>query len=192
MSLVEFIDQLRWRPTIGDPSAMGWLTVAGYIVAAISCGRTALQTPITPGPARNRRLTWLVMTAVMAALALNKQLDLQSLLTDIGRVAARHQGWYAERRSFQKWLVLGTLALSGLTVSFLIFRFQTFWKQNVLLAAGIALLTTFIIVRAISFHHVDTLLKTKVVGIKLNWAFELGGITIITLASIRTRRTGSP
>ena len=192
MSLVEFIDQLRWRPTIGDPSVMGWLTVAGYIVAAISCGRTALQTPITPGPARNRRLTWLVMTAVMAALALNKQLDLQSLLTDIGRVAARHQGWYAERRSFQKWLVLGTLALSGLTVSFLIFRFQTFWKQNVLLAAGIALLTTFIIVRAISFHHVDTLLKTKVVGIKLNWAFELGGITIITLASIRTRRTGSP
>ena len=89
MSLVEFIDQLRWRPTIGDPSAMGWLTVVGYIVAAISCGRTALQTPITPGPARNRRLTWLVMTAVMAALALNKQLDLQSLLTDIGRVAAR-------------------------------------------------------------------------------------------------------
>ena len=192
MSLVEFIDQLRWRPTIGDPSVMGWLTVAGYIVAAISCGRTALQTPITPGPARNRRLTWLVMTAVMAALALNKQLDLQSLLTDIGRVAARHQGWYAERRSFQKWLVLGTLTLSGLTVSFLIFRFQTFWKQNVLLAVGIALLTTFIIVRAISFHHVDTLLKTKVVGIKLNWAFELGGIAIITLAAIRTRRTGSP
>jgi hypothetical protein len=191
VSLVEFIDQLRWRPTIGDPSAMGWLTVFGYIVAAISCGRTALQTPITPGPARNRRLTWLVMTAVMAALALNKQLDLQSLLTDIGRVAARHQGWYAERRSFQKWLVLGTLALSGLTVSFLIFRFQTFWKQNVLLAVGIALLTTFIIVRAISFHHVDTLLKTKVVGIKLNWAFELGGIAIITLAAIRTRRTGA-
>ena len=192
MSLVEFIDQLRWRPTIGDPSVMGWLTVAGYIVAAISCGRTALQTPITPGPARNRRLTWLVMTAVMAALALNKQLDLQSLLTDIGRVAARHQGWYAERRSFQKWLVLGTLTLSGLTVSFLIFRFQTFWKQNVLLAVGIALLTTFIIVRAISFHHVDTLLKTKVVGIKLNWAFELGGIAIITLAAIRTRRTSAP
>ena len=171
---------------------MGWLTVAGYIVAAISCGRTALQTPITPGPARNRRLTWLVMTAVMAALALNKQLDLQSLLTDIGRVAARHQGWYAERRSFQKWLVLGTLAGAGLTVSFLIFRFQAFWKQNVLLAAGIALLTTFIIVRAISFHHVDTLLKTKVVGIKLNWAFELGGIAIITLAAIRTRRTSAP
>ncbi len=192
MSLVEFIDQLRWRPTIGDPSAMGWLTVVGYIVAAISCGRTALQTPITPGPARNRRLTWLVMTAVMAALALNKQLDLQSLLTDIGRVAARHQGWYAERRSFQKWLVLGTLAGAGLTVSFLIFRFQAFWKQNVLLAAGIALLTTFIIVRAISFHHVDTLLKTKVVGIKLNWAFELGGIAIITLAAIRTRRTSAP
>ena len=192
MSLVDFIDQLRWRPTIGDPSVMGWLTVAGYIVAAISCGRTALQTPITPGPARNRRLTWLVMTAVMAALALNKQLDLQSLLTDIGRVAARHQGWYAERRSFQKWLVLGTLAGAGLTVSFLIFRFQTFWKQNVLLAVGIALLTTFIIVRAISFHHVDTLLKTKVVGIKLNWAFELGGIAIITLAAVRTRRTGSP
>ena len=171
---------------------MGWLTVAGYIIAAISCGRTALQSSDPQGPARNRRLTWLVMTAVMAALALNKQLDLQSLLTDIGRVAARHQGWYAERRSFQKWLVLGTLALSGLTVSFLIFRFQTFWKQNVLLAAGIALLTTFIIVRAISFHHVDTLLKTKVVGIKLNWAFELGGITIITLASIRTRRTSAP
>ncbi|MCK7468705.1 MAG: phospholipase B family protein [Desulfosudis oleivorans] len=37
VNLSEFISQIRWRPRIGDPSVMGWLTVAGYAAAAALC-----------------------------------------------------------------------------------------------------------------------------------------------------------
>ena len=72
----------------------------------------------------------------MAALCINKQLDLQSLFTDIGRVIAWKQGWYQERREFQKWFVLGVLATSLLATAFLVFRFRGFWKSHFLLAPG--------------------------------------------------------
>jgi hypothetical protein len=60
-----------------------------------------------------------------------------------------------------------------------------------LLAAGSLFLLTFIVVRAISFHHVDEFLRTKILGFKMNWALELTGIFLVSLAAAR-ERAGSP
>ena len=30
-----------WRPGIGDPTALGWITVAAYLLGAVACGRAA-------------------------------------------------------------------------------------------------------------------------------------------------------
>jgi len=166
---------------------MGWLTVAAYAAAAVACGSAARRTGAAPG--RDAR-PWLAMTAVMALLCLNKQLDLQSLVTDLGRVVARNRGWYAERREVQRAVVLGTLAVSVSGAVFVLSRFRQFWLNNRLLFAGLTLLSTFIAVRAISFHHVDTLLKTRVIGVKVNWFLELSGIALVWLAAVRARRAG--
>lgn len=40
---MDFIQQLRWRPEIGDPSVMGWLTVAAYALAAGTAWLAALR-----------------------------------------------------------------------------------------------------------------------------------------------------
>ena len=50
-------------------------------------------------------------------------------------------------------------------------------------------LLTFIVVRAISFHHFDLFLKARVGGLKMNWVLELGGIALVALAALRERRT---
>ena len=185
--MVEFLDQLRWRPRIGDPSVMGWLTVAAYAAAAVACWVAARRTPATPGPpgrGRDFRMWW-AMAAVMGLLCLNKQLDLQSLVTDLGRVAARSQGWYAERRGVQKAVVLATLGVALSTSVAALVRFRPFWKRHPLLFAGLSLLGTFIAVRAISFHHVDSLLKTRFIGVKMNWFLELSGIALVWMAAAR-------
>ena len=40
-------------------------------------------------------------------------------------------------------------------------------------------------VRAISFHHVDLILKMTVSGVRMNWFLELGGIALVWIAAIR-------
>ena len=177
------IHQFRWRPEIGDPSLMGWLTVAAYGLAAFTAWLAARRAGRAPGLTRGSRGLWLLVAAMMTLLCLNKQLDLQSLFTDIGRVLSRNQGWYKDRREFQKWFVLGVLAVSFLTTVFVVFRYSGFWKKHVLLVSGMAFLLTFIVVRAISFHHFDVLLKTRLWGMKMNWFLELTGIALIWLAA---------
>ena len=41
---------------------------------------------------------WLIFALSMAGLCVNKQLELQSLFTDRGRVAFCHGGWFEQRR----------------------------------------------------------------------------------------------
>ena len=120
----------------------------------------------------------------MLLLCVNKQLDLQSLFTDIGRVFAWKYGWYEKRREFQKWFVIGVLVISVATTVLMTVRFRDFWKKSPLLGAGLAFLLTFIVVRAISFHHVDVFLKHAVAGVRMNWFLELTGIAMVSLAAL--------
>ena len=188
---MDFISELRWRPTIGDPSFMGWFTVAAYAAGAVLAALASRKETGSDSQLQNRggRL-WLGVAVVMAFLCVNKQLDLQSLLTDLGRVIARHQGWYERRRVFQKCFVLGLLAGSVLFSGWFVWRFQAFWTSHKLLSSGSLFLLTFIVIRAVSFHHVDAILSTRVFGFKMNWALELTGILLISLAAARERIQG--
>ena len=185
---MDVITELQWRPTIGDPTVMGWFTVTAYaaggVLAALS-GWAARSGDAAHQGARNNGRLWLAVAVVMAYLCVNKQFDLQSLLTDIGRVTARHQGWYGQRRVFQKWFVAGLLAGAGAFACWFIWRCRAFWNGHRLLAAGSLFLLTFIVVRAVSFHHVDAILGTRLFDFKVNWALELTGILLISVAAAR-------
>ena len=186
---VDFIHQIHWRPEIGDPTVMGWVTVFAYGTAAITAALAALRAG-RKNPSGERRM-WGLVSILMMLLCVNKQLDLQSLLTDIGRVVAWNQGWYSERRLFQKWFVLGVLGISGAASGFLAWRFRGFWKRHFLLAAGLGFLLTFIVVRAVSFHHVDVMLRMTFVGVRMNWILELGGIALVWAAAAKDLLRGS-
>ena len=179
---MNFLNELHWRPTLGDPSFMGWLTVGAYAVGAILAARAWFKS--------NDRI-WLAVALGMAGLCVNKQLDLQSLFTDIGRVVAYHEGWYERRREFQKLFVLGAIAGVGIVGGGLVWRFHAFWLRHKLLAAGLLFLLTFIAVRAISFHHFDSFLKVRLLGVKMNWALELAGISLVSASAVR-KPAGKP
>jgi hypothetical protein len=190
---MDFISEIRWRPTIGDPGFMGWFTVAAYAVggglAAVAGWRQVSGDRKFQGPMGR---VWLAVTVLLACLCVNKQLDLQSLFTEIGRVIAYHQGWYEQRRGFQKWFVLGILAVAAVLGIWFISRFPGFWRSHKLLTVGLLFLLTFIVVRAVSFHHVDVFLNTRVFNFKMNWVLELTGIFLVGLAALRERPGGLP
>ena len=157
---------------------MGWFTVFAYAVAAVVAWRAW---------AGNRDRLWLGTALLMTFLCFNKQFDLQSLLTDIGREFARHGDWYERRRDVQKWFVLGVLAGAALFSGWFVWRFHAFLLGHKLLTAGLVFLLTFVVVRAISFHHVDVFLKTSVAGLRMNGILELTGIFLVGLAAWRER-----
>jgi len=180
----------RWRPGIGDPTVMGWVTVAAYLCAAGLCWACAVRFVRSHAPDRARvdGVLWWILAVVMLLLAVNKQLDLQSLFTQIGKDAARAQGWYDQRRNIQKWFIVAIAGSGLLLFAGTIYALRRTWRKHWLALLGIAFLISFIIMRAASFHHFDRFLKSEFAGFKMNWVFELGAILCITISALLNLR----
>ncbi|MCI0537564.1 MAG: hypothetical protein L0Z50_20310 [Verrucomicrobiales bacterium] len=183
--LLALTDRGEWRPGIGDPTIMGWLTVVAYFVAAAFCFRLALIVRArVPGEGRKQFcIFWTAFAVLMTFLGVNKQLDLQTWLTQVGRRMAENEGWYEYRRPVQALFVV-FVAVAGFTLLVCLVRLaRSTLRHSWVALAGAVFLGCFILVRAASFHHVDGLLKTDFRGVKANWVLELGGIFWITLGA---------
>ena len=99
---------------------MGWTITCAYLVAAWLCYGAARRCASTGrgsrGPApealpQRVRRVWLGLSGVLILLGINKQLDLQLLLTAAGRWLARTQGWY-EQRFYAQLAFFVVLAIS--------------------------------------------------------------------------------
>jgi hypothetical protein len=181
----------QWSPGIGDPSPAGWITVAAYLAAAISCisrGRKTSDRGGVRGPLRRERYLWTFLAVMLLFLGVNKQLDLQTAMTESLRILARSDGWYQYRGSYQLLfiLALGMLLLAGLgALAYLTRRLSKWVKLSV---AGSALIVCYVLARAASFHKVDILISTTFLSLKVNWILELGGISIVILGAMLRRR----
>ena len=174
----------RWHVGIGDPNTTGWITVAAYAGAMVLC--YLCQRKALPGPTRQ---FWWAMAFIMGALGLNKQLDLQTWFTQFGRDLALQYGWYAHRRLVQA-VFIGSLLCAGLVArSWLMQRIKGMDVYARGAASGLIVLGLFVLVRATSFHHVDSLLGFRIENIRLNVLMELGGIAIVAVAACGRLRT---
>ena len=179
----------RWQPVIGDPSFMGWLTVAAYLACAILALLSARA-----HRKRERRpfIFWSLVSGWILLLAVNKQLDLQSLVTEIGRRIAWHQGWMAQRRVVQFWFIVGFGLLSLAGFAWFVYALRDLCKRFRLAFIGLFFLLSFIIIRAAGFHHFDEILHFRFLNLKMNWVLELSGIFIISAAAIKVLFHGDP
>ena len=176
---------LHWRPVIGDPTFMGWLTVVLYFLCAWQCLRVLLQAPqLFQQQTRRQRGLWLFLAMAMCLLGINKQLDLQTLFTEIGKYFAHRDNWYDHRRDIQKRFIEGMIAIGLMTVLIAAWGYRHSLKQNLLALLGFTFLIVFVIVRATSFHHMDRFIGTRFIGLKMNWILEIGGILMILLNAV--------
>jgi DNA-directed RNA polymerase subunit RPC12/RpoP len=178
----------RWHVGIGDPTIFGWVTVLAYLLAAWRCVVKADESKDFGG----NYPFWLYLAAFLLFLAINKQLDLQSWLTDFARESAKAHGWYEHRKPVQITFI-GLLAFGMVTVLFsLRLFFANAWRHNKITWLGIVLLCTFIVMRAASFHHFDILINYDILGIKINVVLELGAIALIILGTYFNKKYAVP
>jgi hypothetical protein len=185
----------RWSPGIGDPTPAGWLATLAYFGAATCCWAAARRIRPeyrrTPTLRREWRL-WRALAAALAALGVNKQLDLQSALTELGRLLARSGGWYAERRSVQLAFVLavGVAALAAAALGLWATRRTSAPARAAVV--GFAALLGFVVARAASFHDVDRSIAAEWLGLRIGSLVELGALLALAAAARwRARQLGS-
>lgn len=186
--MISFFSDIPWAPGIGDPTFIGWFTAVAYFITGFLCIACARQigTGISVENVTLQYRLWWFIAIVLLLLGINKQLDLQTLITEIGKVVAKRQGWYEQRRIVQALFIAG-IVCGGFFSLLLIGRaFQNVWKENRLALGGLVALMSFICIRAISFHGIDRMLGLKLSGFELNGVLELGGITCIWFSAVLT------
>jgi len=132
------------------------------------------------------RALWMGLSVALGALGINKQLDLQTGLTELGRIMARDEGWYEMRRVVQLSFVLA-VAVGALVAAaaMAILTRKTPWPTRGV-TAGAAALLAFIVIRAASFHHIDRVIRTEMLGVRISAGLEICGIlTVLLLACVR-------
>jgi hypothetical protein len=172
----------NWSPRIGDPTIGGWVTVALYLLAAVSCWISAREL-VLEDIASNERRAWWAISALFLALGINKQLDLQSALTETGRVLAHYQGWFEQRQLVQlAFIALVAIICLIAAIALLL------WTRSAPTPARLALIGTsmvlgFVLIRAASFHHVNQFIGQRILGLRWNWILEMSGISLVLFAS---------
>lgn len=153
--------------------------VAWFIVAAYFCGAAVAFVASRAASDRRETIFWLGCALLLILLGLNKQLDFQSVITNVGRTLAHEEGWFEYRRLVQAVFViaLGAGASGAMLVLWLWLRRSS--RPVKVAASGLVLLLAFIVLRAASFHHMDAWVTTDVAGMRSGWWLELAGILVI-------------
>jgi hypothetical protein len=174
-----------WTPHWGDTDAGGLVLTALYLLATALAWLVVARQGMAPG---RERVFWGLTAVTVSLLMLNKQLDLQVLITATGRCLARLQGWYEDRRAFQLALTEALIAAALLIgIALVIWMRAVLWR-NLLSLAGLGLLALFVILRVVSFHHVDQLLGTEILSLRANRLIEGLALILILLGSLAALR----
>lgn len=181
--------EFSWYPHLGDPTIGGWMTVALYFAACLSCWITGGS--IRPNHRRSPTdaQIWRQISVLFFLLGINKQLDLQSGLTELGRMIAYSGGWYGQRRTVQAEFIFGLAAALVVAIVVLCFWARKWPKETRLGLIGLTFVLGFVVIRAASFHHFDVFIGSRILGLRWNWVLEMGGISIVIIASEWRRRT---
>lgn len=170
---------LAWRPGLGDPSLMGWLTVAAYFAGA---GLWFWRRPLAPARARNFGAA---LGYGLLILGINKLFNFTGVMTALLQGLAYQDQWYDQRRIGQTVFIALLLAFGVVAAAYLFF-----WKIELspslrVALVGLVFLLALALGRAASLHAVDALLYRPIAGIKLNWVLELAGIGLASLPALR-------
>lgn len=144
----------RWQLAVGDPNITGWAICAAYVFASILAVIVLRAAPFDTAHRRRERILWTLIAGLMATLALNKQLDLQTLILAAGRCLAQEQGWYDSRRLIQRDFIFGLIALSVVTGAAVVWLLRGIMRHNLIALSGLAALAGFVSLRGGHLFHI--------------------------------------
>jgi len=179
---------MTWQLQFDNPDFLGWLVVAAYLLAAVSCGWVALKTDKSVSAGRK---IWGLLAIVLLCLGVNKQLNLQTLMIVIGRHAALVEGWFEHRRLVQA-IFCAAFALLGLCLlGFFAATGKRFIGQNRLAFAGVIVLLFFVMLRSSTINHASQLIGINLKDEHWAWILELCGSILIALSAAATVKSAA-
>jgi hypothetical protein len=173
----------NWRPSFHDDFFLGWLITGSYIACAIIA--VVFATYLNQMEEKKAFHFWLLISMAMLALGINKQLDLQTLLTEVGRQLANAQDWYDLRRVVQFSFILVLSAASIAAFLWVAIFFRDLHRRFAFAFCGLFFVLSYMIIRAATFHHIDEVIQYDLHGIKMKWVIELAGIYMIIAAGLK-------
>jgi len=79
---------------------------------------------------------WWTLALGLLALGVNKQLDLQTALTEIGRILAVQNGWYERRHDVQLEFIYGVVGVASLTAVAMVYLARKSHPATILALVG--------------------------------------------------------
>jgi hypothetical protein len=129
---------------------------------------------------------WLLVCLAMVLLGINRQFDLISLLTEVGRDIARVQGWYDHRQTVQAYGLLGLASTGCAGMLIVCIWFRHIVRRILGALIGVSFLAAPAAIRAVSLHQVDQWLGRAPVA--LNGLLELSGVLLVAFSAWRQDR----
>ncbi len=174
----------KWTLGIGDPTFLGWFTTIAYFITALFCIKAyLLQTQLHDHKRRKGAIFWLWLCLLYLFLGINKQLDLHTLLIAIGKNIAECQGWYQNRRTVQAFFILILACFMFFIIGLLLNTSKKLNRPQKLSFFGACLIFVYLLGRAMSFHHIDTLFPVFTSDWKFFWIVELSGLAIVLFST---------
>jgi hypothetical protein len=175
-------------------TVVGWTNFVLYMIAALVAFQAATSARSQSSAVRSQQFpetgrVWFWLGVILAALGLNKQLDLQTLLIELGRQVARAENLSSHRDGLYVLFFLGFILV--LIALFVAVRFRLpgqigrFGCQLPLAAGGCVLICAYIVIRAASIDSVDLMLGFDLERIPFLWLLEAGGLLLILVQALR-------
>ena len=171
-----------WSPGVGDPDLLGVVLTLLYATATFLVAVVAFRGKAVGPEAKRERWLWGIAAAVLLVLTLNKQLDLQNFITATGRCMSREQGWYGLRRAYQREVVMALLLFGAAVTATSVLVFRRILGRNGMLVLGMAGLMVFVLIRAVSFNHMELLLGDRLAAARSYRLIETVALLLVVAA----------
>ena len=176
--------RVNWFYRIGELTIVGCLSIALCFLVSVNCWILARKLGAGDAHWHRERGVWRSIAVLFLGLGINRQLHLDSVFTQAGRVLAYYQGWYGHRALVQLTFI-AQVALTYVVVAIIL----VIWARHAAKSTRLALVCSmlvlgFVSIRAASYHYVDKFLDQSILGFRWNSVLELTGITLVLLASL--------
>ncbi len=170
-----------WKTDKGDYSFSGWLITCLYLCSFIML---LFLIGKSTGVSFRDKVFWYSVCGIILFLSINKQLDIQMLITDIARTAAKEYQVYAVRKPFQI-RIISFFTSMGISLFILLMILLRSCHRSVFLAiGGVFCLFSFLCLRLVSHHKVEAIFSRSVGVFTLFECLELLGILMVCCAAV--------
>jgi hypothetical protein len=171
---------MAWHFQLDNPNFLGWSVVTAYLLAAICCGRVAWKGDKSADETR----VWWILSGLLVFLGVNKQLNLQTLMLDIGRHIAWSQGWFGERRHVQAIFAAAFAAVGLILLGLFMVLARRFIRNNRLAFAGMIVILFFVVLRSSTINHIHEIVGFDPRDEYWAWVLELTGSFLIAWSAL--------